>query len=652
MARLNTRSQAKQDERLRERSRPQHLTERTATPQSPNHPAPNERLREQWPAERPTTLARSKSTRTRTKTLSEQQFDIFADSDGASERDTPKAKKATPLKLGLARANSMILPIPQQTRTRTNRKSELYNYDKENDPTEEELDPGPPSLSRNPSDASSTRSPARNRNTQQFTAYRQPEPESGDESDNDSFNSLDDFIVSDNDEISYHGSSSEDETQEEQQHKEATPPTQRRRLFRGRRPNPAIELENALRESARRPDLRLEPSLPAAIATPASKGDRVSRKLFQNDVSEKMNKLRIEDNTPSSQLQYDLFGYTEEHNHQLGPDEPLYRTPPSSPSKNLLRSPMKERLCIPPTPHRESTDAFWSAEVTNNWIDEHSPRKTALLLREFDQYDSESETISRRDKSKTPAKPLSKTAQKKAESDAKKAAPARKRSFDSKKADFAEHFLKTLDDAVCEGKVQQYSAETGGVRIIWSKTLQTTAGRASWKRDRTSASPASSSDTSSSTSSTKHFATIELADRIIDDEDRLINTMAHEYCHLANYMVMGVRNQPHGASFQALGRKCKEALKDHPVYGGRIEVTTKHSYKIDYKYVWTCVDCCQNYGRHSKSIDPGRHRCGKCKGLLQQIKPKPRAVSPRKKSPPVGLASETTKGSDVIVLSP
>jgi len=150
----------------------------------------------------------------------------------------------------------------------------------------------------------------------------------------------------------------------------------------------------------------------------------------------------------------------------------------------------------------------------------------------------------------------------------------------------------------------------------------------------------------------KHYATIELAERIIDDEDRLINTMAHEYCHLANYMVMGVRDQPHGISFQVLGRKCKEALKDHPVYGGRIEVTTRHSYKIDYKYVWTCVDCCQNYGRHSKSIDPSRHRCGKCKGLLQQIKPKPRAASLKKKSPPVGLARKTSNDSNVIVLSP
>jgi hypothetical protein len=267
-----------------------------------------ETLFDKWsgPTEGRPPLGRSKSTRTRAKTVSEQHFDIFADSDGTSERDTPKAKKATPLKL--ARTNSMILPLPQQPRARTNRKSELYNYDKENDPLEEELDPEPLSLSRNPSDASSTRrSPTRYQSTQQFTNYRQLQPESEDENNDDSFSSLDDFIVSDNDEPSFYDTS-EDEIEEEE-HK-SPPPTQKRRIFRGRRPNPTTELENTLRESSQRTDLRLEPSLPAAISNPFPKSDRVPRRLFQKDfdVSEEMDSLRLEDNDPSSQLQVDLVG--------------------------------------------------------------------------------------------------------------------------------------------------------------------------------------------------------------------------------------------------------------------------------------------------------------------------------------------------------
>lgn len=347
-------------------------------------------------------------------------------------------------------------------------------------------------------------------------------------------------------------------------------------------------------------------------------------------------------------------------------------TPPSSPTRDRLRSPTRERSKIPPTPYRESSDAFWSQARTNDWIDQHSPRKDRTwepaldvqLLREFDETDSDDERpsmpISARKNDPVVPKTPSKTALKRAEAEKRKALLARKKEFDDKKAHFAEEFFRALDNAVTCGQIQRMAAKTGGVKIVWSKTLQTTAGRANWKRERThhkeegrepySSSAASSStslplsSTSSSSSSSsfssaatsssclsRHYATIELAERIIDNEERLLNTLAHEYCHLANFMISNVHNNPHGASFKEWGRKCTQALRDHPVYGGRIEVTTKHSYTIDYRYVWCCVDCGQNYGRHSKSIDPSRSRCGQCRGLLQQVKPKPRNVSPKKR---------------------
>lgn len=318
------------------------------------------------------------------------------------------------------------------------------------------------------------------------------------------------------------------------------------------------------------------------------------------------------------------------------PEVICLETPPSSPTKrNILPSPSKGKPLIPPTPYRESVDAFWNQELTNDWVDQHSPRKRVdRLLRDFEESDHEVSIDimpRRRGAIKEPKTP-SKTALRKAEAEQKKAAQARRKSFDNKKACVAEDFFKVLDDAVTGGRIQDMAAETGGVRITWSKTLQTTAGRASWRRERSMSPPRSAQ----SVETQKQFAGIELAARIIDNEDRLINTLAHEYCHLANYMISNVTNNPHGTSFKLWGQKCKEALKDHPVYGGRIEVTTKHSYKIDWKYVWCCVDCGQSYGRHSKSIDPTRSTCGKCKGLLQQIKPKPRNVSPRKKPVPQG----------------
>ncbi len=106
---------------------------------------------------------------------------------------------------------------------------------------------------------------------------------------------------------------------------------------------------------------------------------------------------------------------------------------------------------------------------------------------------------------------------------------------------------------------------------------------------------------------------------MIDDENRLLNVIAHEFCHLANFMISGVKTNPHGKEFKTWASKCSS------LFGHRgIEVTTKHSYSIEYKYIWQCLNCGIEFKRHSKSIDPSRHQCGSCKSKLVQTKPVPR----------------------------
>ncbi|KAF7630560.1 putative SprT family metallopeptidase [Aspergillus flavus] len=631
----------------------------------------------------------------RSGTVSSGTFNIFSDSDGLSDpddvsfastmrssttRSSTEGRPSDPLQL--ARANSLLMPQSRHSRSRSTRKSELYDYTKENYPVEEVVEDysTTSSISRNPSDASSTRrSPTRReprqtntrrQNGRQFRDYRQPANRSEDEESDDGFNSLDDFIVSDSEEPSRHEASAS-ESEPEEMKRAPSPPRVKRRLVRGRRLNPEEQIKRAL-ESSANTSLRLEPSLPAAVSMP-SDHQASPRKLFRNtsNIDEKMSRLDMEDDDagvddnevdhdtaeeaaaevaavdemdadeydPSAQLQQDLenfLGGFEPRSQTSEAEKANLETPPASPSKTTLKSASKGKTHIPPTPYRESVDAFWSQEATNDWIDQHSPRKLHNLLQELEESDNEvdPEIMPRNKTTKKAAKPPSKTALKKAEMEKKKAALERKKSFDNKKAAVAEDFFKVLDDHVTGGRIQEIAEETGGVQIIWSKTLQTTAGRANWKREklRTEGTLGTEPQTPGGSLS-KHHASIELAERIIDDEDRLLNTLAHEYCHLANFIISNVHNNPHGASFKQWGLKCKEALKDHPVYGGRFEVTTKHSYKIDYKYVWSCVDCGQTYGRHSKSIDTTKSRCGKCKGLLQQIKPKPRSVSPRKKQP-------------------
>jgi len=70
-------------------------------------------------------------------------------------------------------------------------------------------------------------------------------------------------------------------------------------------------------------------------------------------------------------------------------------------------------------------------------------------------------------------------------------------------------------------------------------------------------------------------------------------------------------------------KRCSQAFRHRG-----IEVTTKHSYIIDYKYTWECTKCPIEFKRHSKSIDPARHTCGSCKSKLVQTQPAPRTTAP------------------------
>lgn len=286
-------------------------------------------------------------------------------------------------------------------------------------------------------------------------------------------------------------------------------------------------------------------------------------------------------------------------------------TPPRSPSKSKLVSPSKTKLVSPskvntsvPNGPRTSIDGFWSVERVNNWNDQHSPQK---VLR--------SPKKNRMLQPEEPGSPS--TSPHKNLSPSKRELLMVRKDFDSRKVGIAQDFFRELDERIADGQIANLAEATGGVHINWSKTLNSTAGRANWRKET---SRLRKSD-GSTVLEYKHFASIELAEKVIDDETRLLNVIAHEFCHLANFMISGIKDRPHGPEFKAWGRKCTAAFGDRDV-----EVTTKHTYDIDYKYIWACTgeDCDLEYKRHSKSIDPARHSCGSCKAKLIQIKPAPR----------------------------
>ncbi|KAF4453733.1 hypothetical protein F53441_3626 [Fusarium austroafricanum] len=309
----------------------------------------------------------------------------------------------------------------------------------------------------------------------------------------------------------------------------------------------------------------------------------ISRTTTATDLANTLSKLRLQ-----------LEDFSDEETKLSKKDE--FTTPPSTPPRAFkpsgLMSPSK-KIHIPKTPHRPSMDGFWDQDFVNDWNDQHSPRK--LLLPPV---------------TKSPRKASPKKEPKK----------ETKKSFDARKHALAESFLAELDHEITQGRIAELAESTGGVKLVWTKTLNTTAGRASWRRETSRTTR--KADGAELSATHKHHASIELAEKVIDDEHRLLNVMAHEFCHLANFMISGVTTNPHGREFKIWAAKCSAAFGDRG-----IEVTTKHTYEIDFKYVWECDECGTEFKRHSKSIDPQRHRCGSCKGPLKQTKPAPRGAA-------------------------
>lgn len=225
----------------------------------------------------------------------------------------------------------MLLPVPpppsQPARhRRQTRKSEIHDYAKENDPIEEPGDDDlhAASLSRSSSDASSRRGPVQ-RNSRQspggrslrhdlsFSSYRQRETEEESEDPEDNGSDLEGFIVSDNEDVSYHGTSSESESAEEEEKVPSPPPKPRRRLMRGRRPaskevskpEPEPEIKEAKRKSWKVP----KEKSPIVYEMPSLEPGPKRNENGLN-ITEELDHLNLgdHDNDPSSQLFNDLNG--------------------------------------------------------------------------------------------------------------------------------------------------------------------------------------------------------------------------------------------------------------------------------------------------------------------------------------------------------
>jgi predicted SprT family Zn-dependent metalloprotease len=125
--------------------------------------------------------------------------------------------------------------------------------------------------------------------------------------------------------------------------------------------------------------------------------------------------------------------------------------------------------------------------------------------------------------------------------------------------------------------------------LKWDARLRTTAGTTTFGREETR---------------------IALSIKVLDTPFRLAQTLLHEMCHAAQWLLDGVKRPPHGAAFMAWARRASRA------YPARA-VAVCHNYEIRYKFTYACGLCAATYGRFSKSIGEA-DRCSRplCGGRL------------------------------------
>ncbi|XP_033705402.1 germ cell nuclear acidic protein [Tursiops truncatus] len=107
----------------------------------------------------------------------------------------------------------------------------------------------------------------------------------------------------------------------------------------------------------------------------------------------------------------------------------------------------------------------------------------------------------------------------------------------------------------------------------------------------------------------QRYAKIEISQKVCDSADRLRDTLVHEICHAASWLLDGVRDS-HGDAWKYYARKLNMVHPELP------KVTRCHNYKINYRIHYECTRCKFRVGRYTRSLDTERFICARCRGSL------------------------------------
>ncbi|XP_036423811.1 acidic repeat-containing protein [Colossoma macropomum] len=167
------------------------------------------------------------------------------------------------------------------------------------------------------------------------------------------------------------------------------------------------------------------------------------------------------------------------------------------------------------------------------------------------------------------------------------------RSFKQNKEELTKKLYQLYNTSVFESKLPT------DMSVTWNTKMRKTAGYCVTGQERVTG---------------KRYARIELSVKVCDSADRLRDTLVHEMCHAATWLINNVRDG-HGPFWKIYARKATLAHPELPM------VTRCHSYDINYKYQYQCNRCKNTIGRHSKSLDTQKYVCALCTGQLVLLTP-------------------------------
>jgi predicted SprT family Zn-dependent metalloprotease len=136
------------------------------------------------------------------------------------------------------------------------------------------------------------------------------------------------------------------------------------------------------------------------------------------------------------------------------------------------------------------------------------------------------------------------------------------------------------------------------MEITWSNDLTKTAGLCSSKTNL---------------ATKERYCSIRLSSKVLDTADRLRDTLIHEMCHAAAWIITGICDG-HGRIFKDWGYTAKKRFPELPI------ITRCHTYVIRAKFTYKCVGCDNRVNRHSKSIDIEKKVCARCRGRFELVR--------------------------------